>query len=42
MAKPPNIILLGIDSLSAGHLSSYGYHRHTSPHLDRFAADAVR
>ena len=41
MARPPNIILLGIDSLSAGHLSSYGYHRHTSPHLDRFAADAV-
>ena len=41
MARPPNIILLGIDSLSAGHLSSYGYHRHTSPHVDRFAADAV-
>ena len=40
-AKPPNIVLLGIDSLSAGHLSSYGYRRLTSPHLDRFAADAV-
>ena len=37
MAKKPNIVLLGIDSLRADHLSSYGYHRLTSPHLDRLA-----
>ena len=35
--KRPNIILLGIDSLRADHLSCYGYPRLTSPHLDRFA-----
>jgi arylsulfatase A-like enzyme len=35
--KKPNILLLGIDSLRADHLSSYGYYRHTSPHLDRLA-----
>ncbi len=35
--KKPNILLLGIDSLRADHLSCYGYHRPTSPHLDRFA-----
>lgn len=33
----PNIILLGIDSLRADHMSCYGYSRLTSPHLDRFA-----
>ena len=35
--RPPNIILLGIDSLLADHMSCYGYPRHTTPHLDRFA-----
>ena len=33
----PNIVLLGIDSLRADHMSCYGYERLTSPHLDRFA-----
>lgn len=40
MASPhdhPNMILFGIDSLRAGHLSGYGYERLTSPYLDRFA-----
>ncbi len=37
MAKKPNIVLLGIDSLRADHLSSYGYTRLTSPHLDNIA-----
>ena len=36
--RKPNIVLLGIDSLRADHLSCYGYHRLTSPHLDQFAA----
>lgn len=35
--KRPNVVLLGIDSLRADHLSCYGYPRLTSPHLDRFA-----
>jgi len=36
--RKPHIVLLGIDSLRADHLSCYGYHRLTSPHIDRFAA----
>ncbi len=35
--KRPNIVLLGVDSLLADHMSCYGYHRHTTPHIDRFA-----
>ena len=37
----PNIVLLGIDSLRADHMSCYGYDRLTSPHLDRFAQQGV-
>lgn len=37
MAKQPNILLFGIDSLLATHMSCYGYYRHTTPHIDRFA-----
>ena len=35
--KRPNIVLLGVDSLLADHMSCYGYHRQTTPHIDRFA-----
>jgi arylsulfatase A-like enzyme len=35
--RPPNIILFGIDSLRRDHMSGYGYHRLTTPHIDRFA-----
>ncbi len=35
--KPPNIVLFGIDSLRADHMSSYGYPRLTTPYIDRFA-----
>ena len=35
--RPPNIVLMGIDSLRADHVSCYGYSRQTTPHLDRFA-----
>ena len=34
----PNILLIAIDSLRADHMSLYGYHRQTTPHMDRFAA----
>ena len=33
----PNIVLFAVDSLLADHMSCYGYHRQTTPHLDRFA-----
>lgn len=39
--KPKNIVILGSDSLRADHLSCNGYHRLTSPNIDRIAADGV-
>lgn len=35
----PNIVLVSLDTLAAGHLSLYGYERLTSPNLDRWAVD---
>ncbi len=37
----PNIVLIGVDSLRADHLSCYGYPRLTSPHIDRFAQEGT-
>lgn len=37
----PNLVLVGVDTLRADHLGCYGYHRDTTPHIDRWAADAV-
>lgn len=39
--RPLNLVLLGIDSLRADHVSAYGYHRLTTPHIDRFAHGGV-
>jgi arylsulfatase A-like enzyme len=39
--KTPNIVLLGIDSLRADRMSCYGYHRLTTPHMDRFAQEST-
>ena len=36
-----HIIFYVLDSLRADHLSCYGYHRKTSPHIDSIAADGV-
>jgi arylsulfatase A-like enzyme len=36
----PNIIILVIDTLSARHMSLYGYERQTTPNFERFAARA--
>ncbi|MCX7934879.1 MAG: sulfatase-like hydrolase/transferase [Planctomycetota bacterium] len=36
--KRINLLLLGIDSLRADHMSMYGYQRLTTPHIDKFAA----
>jgi arylsulfatase A-like enzyme len=39
--RPPNIILFGIDSLRRDHVSCYGYHRPTTPQIDRFAQEST-
>ncbi|MEZ4639597.1 MAG: sulfatase-like hydrolase/transferase [Caldilineaceae bacterium] len=39
--RPPNIVLLGIDSLRRDHMSCYGYDRLTTPHIDHFAKEAT-
>jgi len=36
----PNVILLIFDTMSAYHLSLHGYHRQTTPNLERFAKRA--
>jgi arylsulfatase A-like enzyme len=38
----PNIILIGIDTMRADHLSCYGYTVHTSPQIDRLAAEGIQ
>jgi arylsulfatase A-like enzyme len=39
--RKPNVLLIGIDSLRADHMSCYGYERLTTPHIDRFAGSGV-
>lgn len=39
--EPLNIIVILVDALRADHLGCYGYHRPTSPNIDRFAQNAV-
>ncbi len=39
--KRPNIILITLDTTRADHLGCYGYHRQTSPNLDKLAAESV-
>ena len=41
-ADQQNVLLITVDTLRADHLGCYGYPRPTSPHLDAFAAQAVR
>lgn len=38
----PDIILVSIDSLRQDHLGCYGYHRQTSPTIDKLAQQGVR
>ena len=44
-AKPPptgpNVLLISIDTLRPDHLGCYGYHRKTSPRIDKLAAGGV-
>lgn len=37
----PNVLLIIMDTQRGDHLSSYGYQRETTPHLDRFAAQGT-
>ena len=39
--KQPNILIIGVDSLRADHLSCYGYPRLTSPHIDQLASQGT-
>ena len=36
-----NVIMISIDTLRADHLGMYGYHRNTSPFLDKFAEKSL-
>ena len=40
--KPPNVVLIVIDTLRRDHVGCYGYSRDTTPQLDRFAKESVR
>jgi len=40
-SKRPNVLLIMSDSLRADHLSVNGYHRNTSPNIDRLANKSV-
>ena len=35
------LLYIDIDTLRCDHLGCYGYHRATSPNIDRIAADAL-
>lgn len=39
--KKHNILLISIDTLRADHLSCYGYHRKTTPNIDRLASEGT-
>jgi len=41
MKKHPNILLIAVDSLLSTHMSGYGYHRLTTPHIDAFAQEGT-
>ncbi|MBM3215909.1 sulfatase [Candidatus Poribacteria bacterium] len=41
MAKKPNLLFFGVDSLRADRMSLYGYPRLTTPHLDRWASGGI-
>jgi arylsulfatase A-like enzyme len=41
-AERPHLLLISLDACRADHLGAYGYHRDTSPFLDRLAAEGLR
>ncbi len=40
-ARPPNVLLITLDTTRADHVSPSGYERDTTPNLSRLAADGV-
>jgi len=40
-SRPPDIVLISVDTLRPDHMSLYGYPYATTPELDRFFADAA-
>jgi arylsulfatase A-like enzyme len=40
-SKPPNVLLISLDTTRADHLSTYGYSRETSPFLTELASRGV-
>ena len=38
---PPNLIIILLDAARADHFSCYGYHRKTTPTIDRLASEGV-
>ncbi len=41
-ARPPNIVLIVVDTVRADRLSCYGYPRPTTPHIDTLCARGIR
>jgi arylsulfatase A-like enzyme len=41
MAKKPNLLFFGIDSLRSDHMSLHGYRHLTTPHIDKYAKGGV-
>lgn len=39
-AQKPNVVIITFDSLTAKHMSLYGYYRKTTPNLERFAKES--
>jgi len=40
--RPPNVLLVSLDTLRADHVGAFGYRRETTPNLDRIASRGVR
>ena len=41
VSRPPNLLVISLDTLRSDHLGLYGYSRPTSPHLDAFGEESV-
>lgn len=41
MAKKPNLLFIGVDSLRRDRMSLYGYNRLTTPNIDKYMKDGI-